>query len=145
MAETEKPLQIYRFHVLLRGINPPVWRRILMRRESHITNLHDTIQIAFRWSDSHLHRFLICSQESGLSRAGCVGFSTDPKQVSLADFKFRDSERFLYEHDFSDLRQHQVRFEKTRPIEARKTYPECGGAPAPRHRKTVAAHRRIWI
>ncbi len=131
MAETEKTLQIYQFHVLLRGINPSVWRRILMRSESNIADLHNTIQIVFHWSDFHLHRFLIRSQEYGISRAGCAGFSTDPKQVSLADFKFRDSERFLYEYDFSDLWQHQVRFEKTRPIEAKKTYPVCiGGARA---------------
>ncbi|MDQ3252338.1 MAG: plasmid pRiA4b ORF-3 family protein, partial [Acidobacteriota bacterium] len=116
MAEPQKPFQIYQFHVMLRGINPPVWRRLLMRSDSSIADLHDTIQIALHWSDFHLHRFLIRGTEYGLSRAGCTGFTTDPKQVLLADFNFRERERFLYEYDFFDLWQHQVRFETTRPV-----------------------------
>jgi hypothetical protein len=133
MAEQENPLQIYQFHVLLRHINPPIWRRILMRSISTILDLHHTIQIAFNWSDFHLHRFLIHGKEYGISRAGCTGFSTDPAQVSLADFHFRERERFLYEYDFSDLWQHQIRFERTHPVESKTTYPICiggkGGAP----------------
>jgi len=102
-----------------------------MRSTSSIADLHYILQIAFHWSDFHLHRFLIRGKEYGISRAGCTGFSTDPKQVSLGDFNFRDSERFLYEYDFCDLWQHQIRFEKTLPVEIKKTYPVCvGGARA---------------
>ena len=131
MAGQEKAFQIYQFHVLLRGINPPVWRRLLMRSDSNIVELHYTLQIAFHWSDFHLHRFLIHGTEYGIGRAGCAGFSTDPRQNLLADFHFRDRERFLYEYDFGDLWQHQVRFETVMPVETRKTYPVCiGGAGA---------------
>lgn len=131
MAETQKPFQIYQFHVILRGINPPVWRRLLMYSTSTIADLHYTLQIAFSWCDFHLHRFLIRGKEYGLSRAGCTGFTTDPKQIFLADFGFRLRERFLYEYDFCDLWQHQIRFETTHPVETRKTYPACiGGARA---------------
>lgn len=97
MAERENPLPIYQFHVLLRHINPPIWRRLLIRSTSTIFDLHYTIQVTFSWSDFHLHRFLIRGQEYGISRAGCTGFSTNPAQVSLADFHFRERERFLYE------------------------------------------------
>ena len=70
MAETEKPVQAYRFHVLLRGINPPIWRRLLVRGDSSVADLHRVLQIAFRWSGFHLHRFLIRGKEYGTSRAG---------------------------------------------------------------------------
>src|SRR5205085_5408084 len=98
MAETEKPFLIYQFHALLRGLNPPVWRRLLLRSDSTIADLHHSLQIAFHWSDFHLHRFLVRGKEYGISRAGCTGFSTNPKQVSLADFHFRKHERFVYEY-----------------------------------------------
>lgn len=152
MAETQKPLLIYQFHVMLRGINPAVWRRLLVR--STIADLHHTLQIAFHWSDFHLHRFLIRGQEYGITRAGCTGFTTDPKQVSLADFGFRERERFLYGYDFSDLWQHQIRFETTRPLETRKTHPvctsgahaapleDCGGPPA--YMELLDQHRLHW-
>ncbi|MDX6711293.1 MAG: hypothetical protein QOH96_2309 [Blastocatellia bacterium] len=57
-ADREKPFQIDNFHVLLCSINPPVWRRLLMRNDSNIVDLHYTLQIAFHWSDFHLHRLL---------------------------------------------------------------------------------------
>ena len=110
---------------MLRGINPPVWRRLLLRSDSTIADLHYTLQIAFHWSDFHLHRFLIRGQEYGISRAYCTGFTTDSKQTFLADFDFRLRERFLYEYDFCDLWQHQIRFETTRPVESKRTYPMC--------------------
>jgi hypothetical protein len=133
VADQEKPFQIYQFHVLLRGINPPVWRRLLIRSDNNIADLHYAIQIAFHWSDFHLHRFLIHGKEYGIGRAGCTGFSTNARQTFLADFHFRDHERFLYEYDFGDLWQHQVRFETSRPVETKKRYPVCigGGRAAP--------------
>lgn len=96
MAKTELPLQIYQFHVLLRGINPPLWRRLFLRSDHSTADLHYSIQISFGWSDFHPHRFLIRGKEYGISRAGCTAFTTDPTQVSLSDFHFRDRERFLY-------------------------------------------------
>jgi hypothetical protein len=38
---------IYKFHIWIHQINPMVWRRILVRSESSIAQLHDIIQIAF--------------------------------------------------------------------------------------------------
>jgi hypothetical protein len=65
--------------------------RLLVGSDSSIADLHRTLQIAFGWSDSHLHRFHIHGRDYG------IGFSTDAKQVRLADFRFRINERFRYE------------------------------------------------
>ena len=47
----------------------------------------------------------------------------------LSRFPFRVNERFLYEYDFGDLWQHQIRFEGIQPIREKKIYPVCvGGA-----------------
>jgi len=41
----------------------------------------------------------------------------------------RVNERFLYEYDFGDLWQHQIRFEGIEPVREKKLYPVCvGGA-----------------
>lgn len=81
-----------------------------------IADLHHILQIVFHWSDFRLHRFLIRGKEYGISRTGCTGFTTDPQKVSLADFGFRRKERFLYERDFSDLWQHQIRYRAGPPL-----------------------------
>lgn len=124
-AKIDKPPEIYQLHILLLKINPPIWRRILVRSDSSIADLHYTLQIAFDWSDFHLHRFLIHGKEYGIGRSGCTCFSTDAKAVCLADFSFRRNERFLYEYDFGDLWEHQVRVEGVQPIQPKKVYPVC--------------------
>jgi hypothetical protein len=50
-------LCVYQFRVVLLGISPMIWRRLLLRSDQSIADLHYTIQIAMGWSDSHLHRF----------------------------------------------------------------------------------------
>jgi hypothetical protein len=40
---------------------------------------------------------------------------------------FRINERFLYEYDFGDRWEHEVRVEKIVPVEARRKYPICIG------------------
>jgi len=74
VADQKKSFQIYQFHVLLRGINPPVWRCLLMRSDSNIVDLHYTLQIAFHWSDFHLHKFLIHGKEYASAALVALGF-----------------------------------------------------------------------
>jgi len=40
--------------VVLRGVSPLIWRRLLVRSDSSIADLHATLQLAFGWSDEHL-------------------------------------------------------------------------------------------
>ena len=58
---------------------------------------------------------------------GRQGFTDDPREVRLADFQFRQYERFLYEYDFHDRWQHEIRLEKTLPFDPEKIYPRCIG------------------
>jgi hypothetical protein len=43
--------------------------------------------------------------------------------MRLADLAFRVNERFLYEYDFGDLWQVEVRIDRCVPIEAHRIYP----------------------
>ena len=47
--------------------------------------------------------------DNGVSRLGCTTFTTDARKALLSQFRFRVNERFLYEYDFGDLWQHQIR------------------------------------
>jgi hypothetical protein len=113
--------------VVLRGVSPMIWRRLLVRSDSTIADLHTTLQVALGWSDEHLHRFVIHGKAYGISRIGGIGFSDDPNQVQLAEFGFRLRERFLYEYDFRDGWQHDVRVEAVQGVDPRRRYPVCLG------------------
>jgi hypothetical protein len=110
---------------MLRGINPSVWRRILIRSESTIADLHYILQIAFHWTESHHHRFLICGKEFGIGRAACTASTTHARKVCLADFHFRLDEQFVYEYYLGDLWEHHIRFEGAKPLESRRFYSVC--------------------
>ena len=49
------------------------------------------------------------------------------QQVRLADFRFRINERFVYEYDFGDTWQHEVRIEQRLPLDDTGVYPRCIG------------------
>jgi len=120
-----KPAHVYQLKVWLQGISPMVWRRLLVRSDSTIADLHYTIQIAMGWSDVHLNRFHIHGQDFGVYHDGGICFSDNPEKVPLSAFGFRTRERFLYEYDFGDEWLHEVRIEKHLPLDPKKTYPVC--------------------
>jgi hypothetical protein len=118
---------VYLLHVWIRQISPMIWRRLLVRSDSTIADLHYILQIAFGWSDEHLNRFHIHGQDFGVYHDGGISFSTNADQVQLNKFKFRNNERFLYEYDFGDCWQHEVRVEACETPKYQRLYPCCIG------------------
>lgn len=115
---------VYQVRVWLRGISPMIWRRLLVRGDSTLADLHETLQLALGWTDTHLHRFRIHGREFAVPRDGAA-LLDDARQVRLSQFGFRLRERFLYEYDCTDAWQHEVRIEAIRPVETRRSYPTC--------------------
>ena len=97
-----------------------IWRRLLLQSDHSIADLHYTIQIAMGWSDSHLHRFHIHGKDYGVAHEGGLTFSDDPERVLLGQFGFRLCERFLYEYDFYDNWEHDIRLEKVLPLNSKR-------------------------
>ena len=116
---------VYQLRVSLLGISPMIWRRLLVCSNSTIADLHYILQVAFNWSDWHLHQFRIHGKAYGISRLGGIGFEDNPTQIELSDFQFRLNECFEYEYDFCDNWRHQIRIEAILPIEEEKVYPRC--------------------
>lgn len=47
----------YRVRVDLKETDPPTWRRLDIASDANLAEVHDIIQVAFGWTDSHLHGF----------------------------------------------------------------------------------------
>jgi hypothetical protein len=60
---------VYRLRVVIDGVSPLIWRRLLVQDEITIARLHTVLQTAFGWSGEHLHRFVIHGTEYGISPA----------------------------------------------------------------------------
>jgi hypothetical protein len=50
---------VYRVRVDLEGASPPIWRRLHIRSDLALDAVHQVLQAAFGWTDSHLHRFAL--------------------------------------------------------------------------------------
>jgi len=117
--------EIYQLKVVLQGISPIIWRRLLIRDGTTIADLHYILQIAMGWSDDHLHQFRSHEKRYGIARIGGILFSDDPNAVRLKDLGLRINERFVYEYDFTDNWQHLIRVEAILAPESHRRYPVC--------------------
>src|SRR5207244_8878495 len=106
---------------------PLIWRRLLVRSDSSIADLHATLQLAFGWSDEHLHGFVVHGREYGVAHPGGLWFRDDPYEVHLVDLGLRAGERFLYEYDLGDRWCRDIRVEAMLPVEPGRCYPVCTG------------------
>lgn len=119
------PTEVYQFRILLKGVSPLIWRHILVTSDSTISDFHYAIQICMGWGDYHLNRFNIFRKDYGVYHDGGVMFEYNPEKVYLKDFQFRLNEKFLYEYNFNDGWEHEIRLEKIFPFSPKKTYPFC--------------------
>src|SRR6266851_10100893 len=86
---TNPKASVYQLRVVLRAVSPLIWRRLLVRSDSTIADVHSTLQTAFGWTDEHLNRFVIHGRQYGVSHDGGIGFDDDPRHVRLADLGLR--------------------------------------------------------
>jgi hypothetical protein len=132
--------RVYQLHIALRGIRPPVWRRVQVPGTLLLAGLHDVIQTMFGWTDSHLHQFFIGDAAYGRP----MDFDEavlDEAASTLAEAVGARVKRFTYVYDFGDDWVHDVAVEKLiagnsgseRPLciggKRRRPREDCGGVP----------------
>ena len=109
-------IAIYQLRVVLCGVSPLVWRRLLVVSTTSIAELHEILQNAFSWSGEHLHRFLIHGGAYGIPCLGGIVFREDARRVPLSRFRLHWGERFRYEYDFMADWKLDIRLERARPF-----------------------------
>lgn len=127
---TPRPVEppiIYQLRVVLRGISPLIWRRLLVPADTSVAGLHDILQAAFSWSGEHLHRFIVHGVEHGISYEGGLWFRRDARRTRIADLGLRVGERFAYEYDLEAAWRHDLRVEAIFAGEPGRPYPCCIG------------------
>lgn len=118
---------VYQFKITLLGIKPPIWRRIQVQ-DCTLDRLHEHIQTAMGWTNSHLHQFQIEGRrygdpgilDDGFADFECVDSTTTKLSAILPKSRFT----FRYEYDFGDCWEHEVLFEGIVPLE-KCQYPIC--------------------
>jgi len=132
---------LYRFQVKLDWMKS-VWRRIELRGDQTLDDLHDAIQAAFGWDDDHLYAFFLSGkawdENSEYGSPYSPDSSRNAARYPLEALPLRTGKSILYIFDFGDELRHQVKLEAIVPDGARPgvDYPriaEGRGDPPPQY------------
>jgi len=119
------PAPVYQIKVGLRGATPPIWRRIEVPADISLARLHKVIQIAFGWTDSHLHVFETPYGDFGFADAELGHRAEAP--MTLEQVAPAAKSKLTYRYDFGDDWEHEILVEKVLDRDDTATYPRCTG------------------
>jgi hypothetical protein len=130
---------IVQIKIKLLGVTkPPVWRRVQLRADIRLDQLHEILQAALGWENYHLHTFSCGEQEFGPRDPDLQLDFADERKVTL-DQLIDIGARFRYTYDFGDNWEHEVLVEDLLDPDPETHYPtlvaakgacppeDCGG------------------
>jgi hypothetical protein len=109
MSTTPEQLTL-QLRVELDEVTPTVWRQILVPTSVRMSRLHDMIQAAMGWTNSHLHAFTVGDARYGMCFDEHPEGEIDEQTVTVLQ-ALRGHKRFTYEYDFGDGWEHAITVE----------------------------------
>jgi hypothetical protein len=117
--------RVFQLKIQLREVRPPVWRRVLVPGEMTLAELHEVMQTAMGWSNSHLHEFEVEGVQYGVPDSDWgLDEVADESRVKLFRVA-REDARLRYAYDFGDGWQHDITVEKVLSPQPGTRYPCC--------------------
>lgn len=121
---------IYRFKITLLGTAPVIWRRI-ETKDVTLGQLHELIQTAMGWTNSHLHQFEIAGTYY-IDQRLLMDDRDDLDTIDYSGMRVSDlvhehgkKLRIGYVYDFGDDWRHEVVLEAITEAESGVRYPRC--------------------
>ncbi|MDQ1271237.1 MAG: Plasmid pRiA4b family protein [Thermodesulfobacteriota bacterium] len=129
---------LYQIKITLVGSKPPIWRRLIVKDNIRLDQLHSVLQVAMGWLNYHLHQYRVGSLYIGIPEEDFDIEVTDERTVYLQDILSNLKDNFIYEYDFGDGWEHKIVLEKILPLDSsaspvvitgKKACPpeDCGG------------------
>ncbi len=122
----------YSLHIQLVGIEPPIWRKMIVPGAISLHTLHKMLQVVMGWENAHLYLFRLTINE----KTTVYGLP-DPDWES-AERRIRDSRRtkldatvwaewlkLTYEYDLGDSWMHQITLEKIEHLADENRYEDA--------------------
>lgn len=115
---------VYVLHVQLDGIEPPIWRRVVVEEETKLPKLSKILEAAMGWEGYHLHDFRI---GDGVTFAGSDLDSDhviDECEVTVKQILPRVRSTLIWQYDFGDSWHHTVTVEARNEPDRDTRYPQ---------------------
>lgn len=125
MAPSAAPTTVHQLRITIEGIDPPVWRRVLVPSSMTLARLHKVIQELFDWWDYHLHEFEIDGRRYGIDDGEDWDEPPLDERKAKLDKLAPAGTSFVYLYDFGDNWQHRIDVEDVAPLDTAASYPRC--------------------
>jgi hypothetical protein len=133
---------LYEIKVQLRYIKPTIWRTLQIPSHTNLLKLHQILQCAMGWWDTHTHLFEVEWKRYGEQPEQWDLEVFDSRKVTLAEVFSGGTESFIYDYDMGDGWRHDITLlgtvegdgkgkDQPRCIAGARACPpeDCGGPP----------------
>lgn len=103
-----KHVQALTLRIELNNITPAIWRVVTVPDTIALQRLHDVVQAAMGWDDSHLHLFVVRGAQYGDEAVFDGGNVHDEGSTSLQQLCLQRGESMLYVYDMGDNWEHTI-------------------------------------
>jgi hypothetical protein len=115
----------YQLKVTLKGVRPPIWRRIQIASSASLEDLHIAIQVVMGWTNSHMHLFGDESFHYGVPDPEYPAAVKNEIHVRLEQVLKKENGRLSYVYDMGDDWEHDIVLEKILPFDPGTRLPLC--------------------
>jgi Plasmid pRiA4b ORF-3-like protein len=127
--------RIARLKVTLNSASPQVVRRVEVPYDIRLDRLHDVVQAAFGWTNSHMWELRASDIRWGIPDPDWTGGPLNATKATLSSVVEDTGAMTLsYTYDFGDNWEHTIKIERIEPIQSNMIYPnliEASGACPP--------------
>jgi hypothetical protein len=142
-AKVHSEGELLRIKVVIRGIKPAIWRRLVVPAALNLAGVHVLLQVAFGWGNCHLHAFKrgvrrFLPMQTGVDFGRDGESAVDESTIAIIDLLCGKGGRLVYQYDMGDFWEHEIVLEYRMGVGplsiccldgARSSPPEdCGGA-----------------
>ena len=71
---------VYQLKIHLVGISPHIYRRVLVRGDTTLAELHHVYQVAMGWENWHLQSFKLWGKEESIKKCGAIQLLNRPNR-----------------------------------------------------------------
>ena len=118
---------VHTLKVTLRGVKPPIWRRIEVASEITLAELSTVLEAAMGWFGGHLHAFETngVTYEPPDPEGGLFRPTADEAEHRLNSVLTSPTFKMRWGYDFGDGWQHTIVVEAIEPADDNASYPRC--------------------
>ena len=116
----------FQIKVTLNSIEPEIWRRLVVPSNITLEKLHEAIQVAMGWTNSHLHQFSVGDAVYGnIEHFDDDVDVADERGIALAEAAPDKGSAILYRYDMGDNWEHAIVVEEIVPADGGEIAARC--------------------